>query len=280
MTLKILQRFKSTNGVAYNKSGSGNPIVLVHGVGLRAEAWLLQIEELSKKNTIYTVDMPGHGYSDLLAGANASLEDYVDVIATWIKEEIQVPVIIIGHSMGSMIALNFATRYSTLCAGVGAMNSVYRRSNEASSAVQERARAMTNNPELDRVEAPIKRWFKQNGSSYEKNMAELCRSWLEIAPAEGYARAYSIFSENNGPDDKALTEIEVPVIFITGDKDSNSSALMSQQMASICPYASYAIISDSGHMMQMTHPKELNQLLVQFLEKCKNNIEGNKNDHN
>ncbi len=276
MMLKTLQRYKSTNGIAYSKSGSGDPIVLVHGVGLRAEAWLLQIPELSKTNTVYAVDMPGHGDSELLADANRCLDSYVDAIATWIKAEIQVPVIIFGHSMGSMVALNFATRYSTLCAGVGAMNSVYRRSNEAANAVQQRAKSMTNNPELDRVEVPIKRWFKQEGSSFEKNMAELCRSWLEIAPAEGYARAYSIFSENDGPADKALSEIKVPVTFITGDEDSNSSALMSQQMATICSNGSYAVIPNSGHMLPITHPEALNQLLVQFIEKCKTINKGTK----
>ena len=269
MTLKTLQRYKSTNGVAYSKSGSGEPIVLVHGVGLRAEAWLQQIPELSKTNTVYAIDMPGHGESDLLTDAKTSLEDYVDVIAAWIKTEIQVPVIMLGHSMGSMVALGFATRYSTLCAGVGALNSVYRRSDEAAHAVQQRAKSMADNPNLDRVEAPIKRWFKPDASGLKKSMAVLCRSWLEMAPAEGYSRAYSIFSENDGPDDKALSEIKVPVTFITGDEDSNSSALMSQQMASLCPNGSYEVISDSGHMLQVTHPEELNQLLVQFIEKCK-----------
>ena len=100
-------------------------------------------------------------------------------------------------------------------------------------------------------------------------MAELCRDWLAKAPTEGYTRSYRIFSENDGPDDKALSELKVPVTFITGDGDSNSSALMSEQMASLCTNGSYTVISDSRHMLQMTHPDELNPLLVQFVEQCK-----------
>lgn len=270
MTSKILQRYKAANGVAYSKSGSGEPIVLVHGVGLRAEAWLQQIPELTKTNTVYAIDMPGHGESELLANDKADLDHYVDTIADWIKAVIKEPVIIFGHSMGSMIALNFAVRYSALCVGVCALNTVYRRSEKATNAVQQRALAMINNPELDRVEAPIKRWFNQNGSSFEKNMSELCHRWLSIAPAEGYARAYYIFSENDAPTDDALSEIKVPVTFITGDKDHNSSAEMSQQMASICPNGSYVIIPHSGHMLQLTHPEELNLVLVKFIQNVKN----------
>jgi len=269
MTLKTLQRYKSANGLAYSKSGSGDPIVLVHGVGLRGEAWLQQIPELSKTNTVYAVDMPGHGESELLADDNASLEDYVDAIATWVKEVIQAPVIMFGHSMGSMIALSFAIRHKALCAGVAALNSVYRRSGEAEKAVRLRAKNMAENPGLDRVDAPISRWFSQDALGFEKEMAELCRDWLVKAPMVGYTRAYRIFSENDGPDDKALSELKAPVTFITGDGDSNSSALMSEQMASLCTNGSYTVISDSRHMLQMTHPDELNQLLVQFVEQCK-----------
>jgi flavin reductase (DIM6/NTAB) family NADH-FMN oxidoreductase RutF/pimeloyl-ACP methyl ester carboxylesterase len=269
MTSKILPRYKSSNGLTYSKSGSGEPIVLVHGVGLRAEAWLEQISELNKTNTVYAVDMPGHGESELLINKNAGLEDYVDVIAAWIKTEIAAPVIMLGHSMGSMIALSFASRYSELCMGVAALNSVYRRSEAAKQSVQQRAKSMINNPNLDRVNAPMKRWFKPDSSAFEESMAKRCKDWLESAPAEGYARAYVIFSENDGADDKTLANITVPVTFITGDEDNNSSPLMSQQMAAICPNASNVVIPNSGHMLQITHPKALNNLLVPFVERCK-----------
>jgi pimeloyl-ACP methyl ester carboxylesterase len=269
MTLKTLQRYKSASGLAYSKSGSGEPIVLIHGVGLRAEAWFQQIPELSKTNTVYAIDMPGHGESELLSDKNAGLNDYVDVIAAWIKVEIKAPVIMLGHSMGSMIALNFASRYKDLCIGVGALNAVYRRTEQAKKSVRLRAKNMAEDPTFDRVDAPIKRWFKQDMPNVENNMAELCRSWLAIAPDKGYARSYKIFSENDGPDEQAILNIKVPMIFITGDGDSNSSALMSEQMASLCANGSYAVISDSRHMLQITHPDKLNPLLVKFVKQCK-----------
>ena len=113
MTSKILQRYKAANGIAYSKSGSGEPIVLIHGVGLRAEAWLQQISELTKTNTVYAIDMPGHGESELLANDKANLVDYVDTIADWVKAVIKAPVIIFGHSMGSIVvAIKQLMRYS------------------------------------------------------------------------------------------------------------------------------------------------------------------------
>ncbi|WP_417228014.1 alpha/beta fold hydrolase [Amphritea sp.] len=268
MTLKTQQRFKSETGLAYLKTGVGSPIVLIHGVGLRAEAWLNQVPVLSEHHTVYAIDMPGHGESDLLADADAGLDEYVDLIATWIQAEIKEPVIMMGHSMGSMIALNFAARYSGICSGVAALNSVYRRSPQAKQAVQQRALDMIENPVLSNVTTPISRWFDDNAKGFEKQMASLCEQWLLAAPAKGYARAYQIFSQNDGPKDEALASLEMPAIFITGDGDANSSGDMSKRMAAICPNGHYAVIEHSRHMVQMTHPDEVNQLLVKFVKQC------------
>jgi len=268
MTLKTQQRYKSENGIAYLKYGSGSPIVLVHGVGLRAEAWLNQIETLTQRHTVYAIDMPGHGESDLLAEEDSDLDDYVDAIAAWIDSEIREPVIMMGHSMGSMIALNFGIRYKAMCIGIAALNSVYRRTPQAEQAVQQRALDMINNPALDKVTTPIKRWFNRDPQGFEKQMADLCEQWLLAAPTAGYARAYRVFSRNDGPQDEALAALEIPVIFITGDGDSNSSGEMSQRMAALCPNGRYAVIENARHMVPMTHPDEMNQLLAEFIKQC------------
>lgn len=268
MTLKTQQRYKSSNGLAYFKTGSGTPIVLVHGVGLRAEAWLNQVPLLSQQHTVYAIDMPGHGESELLDQNDAGLDEYVDAIATWIKTEIKEPVIIMGHSMGAMIALNFAVRYKAICSGVAALNAVYRRASEAEKAVRQRALDMVNNPSLDKVTTPVQRWFNQDPQGFEKQMADLCAEWLSAAPMTGYARAYQIFSQNDGPEDEALKALEIPVTFITGDGDLNSSGQMSERMAKLCPHGSYSVIESSRHMVPMTHPDEVNTLLAEFVNQC------------
>lgn len=268
MILKTLPRFKANNGLAYTKAGSGPPIVLVHGVGLRAESWFQQIPTLCKTHTVLAVDMPGHGESELLTDINADLSDYVDTMADWIINEIKSPVIIIGHSMGSMIALDFATRYRDWCLGLAALNCVYRRTEDAKQAVIKRAKDIANNPEALKADAPIQRWFAQERNDVEQDMAQLCRQWLIDANKAGYAQAYSIFSTNDGPEDVALAGIQVPALFITGDGDSNSSGLMSQKMAALCPRGSYAVIDNSRHMMQMTHPGEINPLLAALVSQC------------
>lgn len=272
MTLKTQPRFKSKNGLAYSKCGTGPAIVLVHGVGLRAEAWLYQIEALCQNNTVYAIDMPGHGESDLLAddniGNSAGLSEYVAAIAQWIESEINTAVIIMGHSMGSMIALRLAVNYPQLCSGIVALNSVYKRSEQARLAVQLRAKNMLGNPVLDRVNMPVSRWFGEKPKGQMKQLAELCASWLSAAPAMGYAKAYEIFSRNDGPSKNELLYMKIPVAFITGDMDSNSSSEMSQQMALLAPNGRVHVIKGAGHMAPLTHADEINKLLLSFVSQC------------
>ncbi|MGF6478327.1 alpha/beta fold hydrolase [Paraburkholderia sp. JPY419] len=65
MTSRTLQL--SNKRVAhYLEQGSGEPLVLIHGVGMQALAWYPQIEGLSSGLRVISVDMPGHGRSDPL----------------------------------------------------------------------------------------------------------------------------------------------------------------------------------------------------------------------
>ncbi|MFD1807175.1 alpha/beta fold hydrolase [Gemmobacter lanyuensis] len=45
------------------EAGTGAPVLLIHGVGMRAEAWGPQIATLSATHRVLAVDMPGHGES-------------------------------------------------------------------------------------------------------------------------------------------------------------------------------------------------------------------------
>lgn len=81
---KIQQLSELDLQVSYLEAGTGNPLVLVHGVGMNAEAWFPQIEVLSRFYRVIAVDMPGHGESSRFRYA-ATLKDYVHWLAVFLK---------------------------------------------------------------------------------------------------------------------------------------------------------------------------------------------------
>lgn len=267
MTLKTLQRFKSPTGLSYVKLGQGPFLVLIHGVGLRLEAWMNQLEDLSKKYTVYAVDMPGHGESDLMKECT-DISKYTDVIARWVKTELKSSVVMIGHSMGSMIALNLAIRYSELCSGVIALNSVYRRSTEAKKAVLARVQQIKHDINAQNVTGPVARWFDHPVQGNDVVYADLCCQWLNQAPLDGYRQAYEVFCLNDGPAESELKALKVPALFLTSRNDPNSLPSMSENMAAICPKGELYIVENARHMAPLTHSNEINTIMIGFALRC------------
>lgn len=104
--------------------GEGPPILLVHGVALSAAAWVHQLRELSEGHRVIALDVRGHGQS--LAGGDGYDIDRLaaDVLAVLQALEVRHGVLV-GHSMGGMIALRLACRHPVeLARHVGALGLV------------------------------------------------------------------------------------------------------------------------------------------------------------
>jgi len=98
----IPQRSKTPRGAAYIDTGSGEPLVLVHGVGMRLEAWLPQIAALRETHRVIAVDMPGHGESVRIS--SSSLRDFVSWFGIFLDDLDLAMANVAGHSMGALIA--------------------------------------------------------------------------------------------------------------------------------------------------------------------------------
>ena len=269
MTSITLPRSKTAQGVAYHQAGDrGAPVVLVHGVGLRAESWFQQIEALRADYRVYAADMPGHGHSARIAGDNLRLADFTDRLADFVRQAIGAPVILAGHSMGALIALDFAARYEEFCIGVAAFNTVFRRTAEAREAILERADILQGASGEAMASAPLKRWFGEDPEGHDRAMAAYCRGWLDGADRRGYADAYRIFAHVDGPSESSLAALSMPALFLTGDGDSNSTASMTRAMARAAPHAQAIVIKGARHMVLMSHPQVVNAALGEFCETC------------
>ncbi|ABD57071.1 alpha/beta fold hydrolase [Jannaschia sp. CCS1] len=228
------------------RAGAGPCVVLLHGVGLRAEAWGAQINELSQD---FDVIAP-----DIMAGEG--LAEFTDPVA----EALDRPAWIIGHSMGAMMALDLAIRYPGRVRGVVAMNAIFRRSDEAKRAVQARA-AQLDGTTITDPSPTLTRWFGDTPSPERT----ACDRWLTTADPNAYRAAYTVFANEDGPSDTALKTVAYPALFLTGADEPNSTPAMSQAMAALTPQSRAVVIPDAAHMMPMTHPAAVNAHLRAFL---------------
>lgn len=262
--MKILPRSKSKDGLAYHKIGSGPPLVFIHGVGLRAESWAAQIDYFKSRFTVYALDLPGHGESDALQISDPDVQAYTDKITDFINEDIGQSSIICGHSLGALIALDLHQRYPKPCAAIAAISTIYQRGDEAFKAVKSRAKYIKDNPEVDLAISPIARWFEDVNSG----QARVCRDMIESNSAAGYSAAYGAFAKNRGASADGIKSASVPLLFLTGETDYNSTPAMSEALAALSKMASAVIIKEARHMVLLTHAKETIGALDAFVKKA------------
>ena len=243
------QRSRARHGAAYVEIGTGEPVLLIHGVGMRLEAWAPQAEALAASHRVIAVDMPGHGESDRLPD-DAPLADFVAWFGTVLDDLGLDRVNVAGHSMGALIAGGMAATMGKRISRVGLLNGVYRRSREARAAVEARA-ALIRAGTFD-VETPLGRWFsvaEQGSEAYQ-----LTRTCLAMVDPQGYSTAYSAFATGDDVYADAWPTVVCPALFLTGEHDANSSPQMSRDMAAAAPAGWAQIVRGHRHMVNLTAP--------------------------
>jgi len=89
----------------YAEGGSGErPVVLIHGVTLRWQSMAEIITGLAESTHMYACDLRGHGRSDW-ADSGYRVSDYVEDISAFVGAASKVGSVLIGYSLGGLIAL-------------------------------------------------------------------------------------------------------------------------------------------------------------------------------
>lgn len=101
--------------------GDGPPMLLVHGLGGSVENWLLVAHLLARDHHVFAVDLPGFGRSPP-AGRATTVEAFVDTVAALLRKRGGEPAVLVGNSMGGLVALLTASQHPDLVRGVVLVN--------------------------------------------------------------------------------------------------------------------------------------------------------------
>jgi pimeloyl-ACP methyl ester carboxylesterase len=243
------------NGVDiyYEVHGSGPVILLTHGYSATAQMWKGQIEPLTKKNTLVTWDMRGHGQSDYPADQAAySEEATVGDMAAILDAVGAKKAIIGGLSLGGYMSLAF-----------------YRAHPERTNALliidtgpgfkKDDARETWNN----RARDTGARYDKEGLAVLKSGSAE--RAYAVHRSADGLANAArGMLAQKNSAVIESLPNIKVPSIVIVGSNDTPFLAA-SDYMAAKIPGCKKAVIPNAGHAANIDQPQAFNEAVLGFL---------------
>ena len=101
--------FRAGRRLAFEAVGDGPPVVLLHGLTFDRRVWDPVVEHLAQHCRCLCVDLPAHGES---GGSAGSIEQVADAVANTVHDALTGPPVVVGHSMGAVVALRYAARRS------------------------------------------------------------------------------------------------------------------------------------------------------------------------
>ena len=261
-------RFRSRTGaevtVGRRRSGQGPAVALVHGVGLQKAVWAPQIAALEADHDVIAVDLLGHGASSPPPEV-PTLADYAEALRAVLDDLGVAKAAVVGHSMGALVALEFALTYPDRTTGVVAVNAVFCRTAAQRAAIAARVDELDGGATLPDWGPTLARWFDAPVPEHLRATAADTRALLEAIDPVGYTRTYRLFAEADGEHGLRLADLAVPALFLTGADDPNSTPAMSAAMARLAPQGRLSVLPGMRHMMTLTHPEAVNRELRAFL---------------
>lgn len=116
-------RCRVASRVHYAERGEARPgqapVLLIHGAGASSAIWMMVIARLARRARVVAIDLPGHGPSaPPAAGAEVTIERYRDAVGELCAALGLGRAVLVGHSMGGLIALEAALAWPDHVAGL------------------------------------------------------------------------------------------------------------------------------------------------------------------
>ena len=261
---KTVSNLFNIDGTAYKIFGDRPPtLIFIHGVGMCGEIWQPQVEYFSKSYRVITYDFLGHGQSPL-PKKKPTLDDYVEQLNNLVDSIGVSNFSLVGHSMGAIISVAFARKFPLKVNALVPLNIVFNRSKKAQKDVLMRANQILESNKILNIEKTLERWFKNNVSPSELNKIDKVRRWLKNTSPKGYGEAYRLFALSDKVFINNLYQLKLPVLYLTGSEDPNSTTLMSEQISQETPNSSSKSVNGEAHMMSYIAANKVNPIIEQF----------------
>jgi pimeloyl-ACP methyl ester carboxylesterase len=246
----------------------GEPVVLVHGTGTRADRWLGNVDALAEGGrTVYAFDLPGHGFAGKGAGFTYSVPSYAVFLRAFFDEMKIDKAVVIGTSLGGHVSALFAQQHPervkalVLCGSMGlvpvgaeASGRVARGAiNQSREGIQEKLKRVFFNPALV--------------------TSDLVAEDFLINNSEGAQKSFQLLSEYIGSkldDDVVARELAklpqaIPTLLVWGKEDKTVPLSAGEKAQEMLPTSKLVVMSDTAHAPYFERPDDFNRVVDEFL---------------
>lgn len=258
--------FVSVEGlnIHYRQAGSGPPLLFLHGLGSNSESWKHQLNGLSDAFTVIAWDTPGYGQSDDPDEEIHFFEEFAEVLKKFVEQLKIEPFYLLGHSMGSTMALAFYNKYPQsirkLILADATRGGAAKDGDQNQVKLQNRLRSIETQTPLEIAEARSKNLLGPDASEEVKEEAK--RIYAQIRPVGYRSVSYSLYHADQS---HVLEKIRVPTLIICGEMDQITPVSESEVIHQNIPGSKLVIIPRTGHLCYQEEPELFNRHVREFL---------------
>jgi pimeloyl-ACP methyl ester carboxylesterase len=274
----------------------------VHGFGASGNHWRHNLPVLGEQTRTYALDLIGFGGSSqpqaLLPGEQPAVDRakssqalvysfdlWGQQVADFCNAVVQGPVLLVGNSIGGVVALRAAQLLQEHCKGVVLIDCAQRLMDDKQLATQPAwmawirpllktlvsqrwlSTALFRNAARPRVIRSVLGQAYPSGENVDDQLVELLYKPTQRAgAAEAFRGFINLFNDHLAPD--LLENLQQPVDLIWGEKDPWEPVAEAQEWAKRFEcIQSIKILTEAGHCPHDERPKEVNQALLEILKK-------------
>ncbi|QIE30046.1 2-succinyl-6-hydroxy-2,4-cyclohexadiene-1-carboxylate synthase (plasmid) [Caballeronia sp. SBC2] len=257
--------------IGYREAGDKHlhtmPIVMLHGIGSGAASWVRQMETLGDAHHVLAWDAPGYGKSTHVEPASPVASDYADALSDWLDALGIERCILVGHSLGAIIAGSFASRQSARVAALLLLSPA-----GGYGAAPEHVREEKRDARLAMLAelGPQGLAEKRSANMLSAGAVEDAREWVRWNMARinlaGYAQATHLLANADLASD--LKHFKGRVAVAVGAEDTITPPAACEQIAKAAN-VSLQVIPGAGHAGYIEAPLRYSALIEAFSTPCK-----------
>jgi pimeloyl-ACP methyl ester carboxylesterase len=254
----------------HRTSGTGAPIVLVHGSWGDHHDWDVVAPALSERHTVIVYDRRGHGLS--VAQRPATVHDHVADLAVLVEALGRGPVHLVAHSYGASIALRAAALHPHLFRSIAAHEPPLVRLLDEGGPLGPALQAFRDG--YARIE-PLLRSGRMSDAAqtFVDEIGIGPGTWARLGRAarDSFVRAAPTFlAEIEDPDalDLDLSTLRAfrgPVLLSQGDRSPPLFVPILERIATALPQATRHTFAGAGHVPQVSHPRAYVKRVLAFV---------------
>lgn len=241
------------------------PLLFLHGLGGGHHAWERQLPYFGGLGyPAHAWDQPGYGHSAIVEPYD--LEQVCASLARLIGSLGDEPVVLVGHSMGGLIAQETYVRYPKLIKALALCFTSPAFAGGSSEFTRKFIAARVDPLDRGKTMAEIARDLMptMRGTVSDPSGLELAEKIMAGVPPDTYRKAVHLLTTFDRR--KELADIKVPALLVAGSEDKTAPPAVMEKMAQKIPGSEYVLLQGCGHLGPMDQPDAFNDALLFFLQ--------------